>query len=454
MVECDCQCHRTAILELHPDDDIPSYDQIRRKVADLTGIHALQTAMCVNLCVIYTGPFVDLRECPHCKEPRYNSLSLNRGSLVPRRMFHTFPIRPQIQAMWLSSENAQLMWHCGLRTQEILEAVKQDPAFLTTGNFDDIYKGLDYLWEVEAGCIKDKDTVLMFSLDGAQLYASKTSDCWFFIWVLLDLPLSSHYKKQYVLPGSVIGGPNKPKNCEGLWIWDTSTQQKVLIYPFLLLATADGPGMAYLSRMVGHQGGHGCRLYCGFPSRLKPGANTYYPAGSRPDDPGCNLSGSLHADISPCAYAQVASACVHPVYLRNLRTVIESRSGAAYQRNRLKTGIVKPSIFAGLPQVLPLPACFGMDLMHLITLNLTNLIISLLRRTITCNLTDDKATWDWAVLTDQETWRMHGKLVEGSMPYLLGSFDCPPRNPAEKISSGYKAWEFLLYIYGLLPVFL
>ncbi|KAJ6576383.1 hypothetical protein B0H10DRAFT_2236364 [Mycena sp. CBHHK59/15] len=32
-----------------------------------------------------------------------------------------------------------------------------------------------------------------------------------------------------------------------------------------------------------------------------------------------------------------------------------------------------------------------------------------------------------------------------------GSFDRPPRNPAEKISSGYKAWEFLLYFFGLGP---
>ena len=31
--------------------------------------------------------------------------------------------------------------------------------------------------------------------------------------------------------------------------------------------------------------------------------------------------------------------------------------------------------------------------------------------------------------------------------HLIG----PPRNPAEKISSGYKAWEFLMYIYGLGP---
>lgn len=36
-------------------------------------------------------------------------------------------------------------------------------------------------------------------------------------------------------------------------------------------------------------------------------------------------------------------------------------------------------------------------------------------------------------------------------PHLPGSFDRPPRNPAEKINSGYKAWEFLMYLFGLGP---
>ena len=36
-------------------------------------------------------------------------------------------------------------------------------------------------------------------------------------------------------------------------------------------------------------------------------------------------------------------------------------------------------------------------------------------------------------------------------PYLPGSFDRTPRNPAEKINSGYKAWEYLMYIFGLGP---
>jgi hypothetical protein len=38
-----------------------------------------------------------------------------------------------------------------------------------------------------------------------------------------------------------------------------------------------------------------------------------------------------------------------------------------------------------------------------------------------------------------------------ALPYLPSSFDCPLHNIAKKLTSGYKAWEFLLYLYGLAP---
>jgi hypothetical protein len=41
--------------------------------------------------------------------------------------------------------------------------------------------------------------------------------------------------------------------------------------------------------------------------------------------------------------------------------------------------------------------------------------------------------------------------VVAMKPYLPGSFDQPPHNPAEKINSGFKVWEFLIYIFGLGP---
>jgi hypothetical protein len=50
-----------------------------------------------------------------------------------------------------------------------------------------------------------------------------------------------------------------------------------------------------------------------------------------------------------------------------------------------------------------------------------------------------------------DTWQQHGRAVAAALHYLPGSFDRPPRNIAEKLTSGYKAWEFLLYLYGLGP---
>lgn len=88
--------------------------------------------------------------------------------------------------------------------------------------------------------------------------------------------------------------------------------------------------------------------------------------------------------------------------------------------------------------------------MHLVSLNIPDLLVSLWRGTMECDKNDNRSTWDWALLRGQ-TWIDHGKAVASITPYLPGSFDRPPRNPAEKINSGYKAWEFLMYIFGLGP---
>ncbi|CDO72543.1 hypothetical protein BN946_scf184983.g26 [Trametes cinnabarina] len=379
--------NRAAFMEFLPDSAIPTYDQVKKLVSNITGLEAIHTDMCVNTCVAYVGPFGKYEQCPFC--------GLSRSPL-------------------------------------------------------------------------NDDMVLMFSLDGAQLYESKSSDCWFLVWVLFDLPPTARYKKRYVLPGAVIGGPKKPKNvdsfifpslyhlaalqCEGLAIWDAAENRLFRSYLFLLLVTADGPAMAYLNGLVGHQGAHGCRLYCEFLGRNKPGMAMYYPAALRPT----GAPPSEHPDQSlrapPLATLPAGSApSPRSRYDMNLKVVTASRTNAEYARNRLATGIAKPSIFSGLPRMLGVPDAFGADLMHLVCLNLTDLIMGLLRGSLVCEQPDDKSTWNWAVFADRDTWHAHGRLVAEATRYLPGSFDRPPRNPAEKISSGYKAWEFLLYVYGLLP---
>ena len=48
-------------------------------------------------------------------------------------------------------------------------------------------------------------------------------------------------------------------------------------------------------------------------------------------------------------------------------------------------------------------------------------------------------------------WKAHSEAVANTLHFLPSSFDRPLHNIAKKLTSGYKAWEFLLYLYGLGP---
>lgn len=172
----------------------------------------------------------------------------------------------------------------------------------------------------------------------------------------------------------------------------------------------------------------------------------YYPALLKPDN--YEVEGSNHGDIP---FTNLPS-CSETIYSENLRNLMSSPNETQYKKRRLETGISKPSIFLGLhpDKRLGIPNCFGLDIMHLAALNLPDLLINLWHGTFDCDRRDDRSTWDWVKLVGR-TWEEHGQQVAAATPYLPGSFDQPPRNPAEKISSGYKAWEFLLYLFGLGP---
>ncbi|KAK2463939.1 hypothetical protein APHAL10511_004047 [Amanita phalloides] len=50
---------------------IHSYEVIHTKVECLTGIAQIQTDMCINSCIAYTGPFESLDACPKCTMSQY-----------------------------------------------------------------------------------------------------------------------------------------------------------------------------------------------------------------------------------------------------------------------------------------------------------------------------------------------------------------------------------------------
>ena len=224
------------------------------------------------------------------------------------------------------------------------------------------------------------------------------------------------------------------------------TKEVFTSYLFFLFRTADGPGMTYLNGLVGHTGGLGCHMHCDAWGHRKPGTSTYFPAALKPIN--YNVTGCNHGDIDLRADHKPDPT----QYQQDLITVLVSPNETKYQANQLKTGIVKPSIFSGLSPTctFPIPNCFPLDLMHLASLNIPDLFINLWQGTLYCDSSDDKSLWDWVVLVD-DVWIKHGKLVADTASYIPGSFDQPPCNPAEKISSGYKAWEFLLYFFVLGP---
>ena len=136
-------------------------------------------------------------------------------------------------------------------------------------------------------------------------------------------------------------------------------------------------------------------------------------------------------------------------YRRELDLVLSSSTNAEYNERRLETRIKKASIFDGIPRILDLPTCFPGDIMHQPVINLTALMFDLWCDREGCRK-GLRGTWEWAVLKGN-VWKTHGKMVANAARWFPTSFDRTPRNPAEKLTSGYKAWELLLYFYGLGP---
>ena len=452
---------RSNIQECYPESTMLSFDQVRNRLKTITGVLPLHFDMCVNTCLAYTGPFAPLTECPFCGEHRYKQ-HLDVDSKMPRRQFISLPIGPQLQALWrhpISVAKLRDRLQC---TTTLLAQRNSDGGIQ---DYDDICCGSEYLDLVESGKIADNDILLVLSMDGVQLYWNKESDTWFGIATLVDYAPEIRHTKEMVLPLFVIGGPNAPKNydsfllptfshlsaCQrlGLQIWDASTEASFSICPWFGFGTADTVGMAELNGWVGHHGRNGCRILCSMPGRHKPGAGTYYPVMLKPH--GSIPSGSSHQDIDINSITTPSP----DEYSKRLYHVLCSTSTREYERRRKETGICKPSIVAALSKSIAIPKCFPADTMHLFALNISQLLISLWRGNIDHVQDDHPTTWPFAVLRDNVIWEAHGASVAGAGLYLPVCLESRvPRNPAVKISSGYKAVEYLVYIFGLCPALL
>ena len=204
---------RATILEQYPEDNILSYYEVKKAIEELTGVTSITHDMCSDTCIAFTGPFSILEHCPLCRKPRYKEQQPSaKNPKIPNRIFHTIPLGPQIQALRSSPDGFGDMLYSVNQTEKVQDRLQGSENIMPF--YDDFFSGIDYLNAVSEEKIKNGDTILLFSLDGAQLYEHKQSDCWIYIWVILNLSPDKHYKKKHVLPDAFIPGPNKPKNID------------------------------------------------------------------------------------------------------------------------------------------------------------------------------------------------------------------------------------------------
>ncbi|KAF9644002.1 hypothetical protein BDM02DRAFT_3103597, partial [Thelephora ganbajun] len=164
-----------------------SHYQVEWHTQNLSGLITWEHHMCVKSCIRFTGPYSDLEHCPKCGQSCYNEKELEESDGL--RMV---PVGPQLQAHWKNPQTAMDMFYWWEKTEELQQECTGSNDF--TGLYDDILCSTAYLDLVDNGKINGHDSVLMLSIDGAQLYESKQSDCWIYIWILIDLALDKHYK--------------------------------------------------------------------------------------------------------------------------------------------------------------------------------------------------------------------------------------------------------------------
>ena len=372
---------RKVDMAAYPGDDFLSFDQAKRALKAISGVVPIKHDMCITSCAAFMGAYSDLDVCLYCKAPHYHE----DGS--PWRQFTTIPIGPVLQAFYSSPQTAEEMHYLERRLTEITEYVQTHDGQMEY--YDDTACSYELLQAWASGRFTKDDIALQLSIDGAQLYRDKASDCWISIWIIHNFRPGLRYKKSFVIPGCFIPGPKKPREIdsylipslhhlaaiqrEGLKIFDASTSEIRRSIPIIIIASADSPGSAAMSGFVGHSGKHGCRVYCGIKGRRRDGDPHYFPVMSKPEE--YTIQGCDHGDITFSdlhAFRQNPSAR----YEHNLRYLLVSQNNKTYKARRLETGLCKATLFSGLI-TLGIPGIFTMDLMHLSVLNDPDLLLGL-----------------------------------------------------------------------------
>ena len=112
-----------SIHERFPDCHFLSLHQVKRPIAEFTGVVPILNDICPNSCLAYVGLWSELDRCPKCGEDRYEN---NPGDTkTSRQHFYMIPVGPQLQALWTSPKGAEDIKYCQQCTSELLAELQE-----------------------------------------------------------------------------------------------------------------------------------------------------------------------------------------------------------------------------------------------------------------------------------------------------------------------------------------
>ena len=180
---------------------LPKINKVKSHVRYLAGI---KPKYCPNSCCCYTGPHVDLQECPYCKQPRF----CPDGRA--RKKFTYIPLVSRLVAFAGNRPLSEQMQYHGCEHKHTLGMTK------------DVFDGKNYcrLWKRKvklAGKVynhkyfaDNQDIALGLSTNGFAPFKKRKSTTWPLIIFNYNLPPDICFHLNNILSLGVIPGPKEP----------------------------------------------------------------------------------------------------------------------------------------------------------------------------------------------------------------------------------------------------
>ena len=250
---------------LPPNNNMLSSYEAALKIIQPYLIKSQVYDVCPNDCVIFTGNYKDLSECPKCNAKRYIG-----SSRIPARTFTYLPLKPRLSRLFNASSLAQVLQsHAVIRSNEDDDMfdIHQSPVWKAAYDQEGLFKG------------DSRGISLAFCTDGVNPFAHNkvAFSMWPIMLTLLNLPRKVRNLFSSILLVGIIpsNGSKEPQSLtpyldvlvdEMLELCSSTLYDSYQKAPFkckaaVLLYVLDYPGIGKVMSVVGSGGFQGC-MFC------------------------------------------------------------------------------------------------------------------------------------------------------------------------------------------------